>query len=499
MNRLEYNSRDCLATHQIFTHIYPMLDEKTRRVYEAEMGLQGVCLGVQLDGILIDQTARLNLTQELEAEASALEGTLNELMCREVNPRSPDQIMVVFYEDCHLTVQKNRKTGQPTTAEEVLEKIKKQTVSVVGNYSNAEKRAFKQRASEVAVLLLKYRDIEKQVETLHAKLHNGRMRTTLTVGGTESYRLSATKSHGGDGVNIQNQDKRLRRMYIPDPGFDMGQMDQERAESLTVAYCSGDKGYIAAHLRENTHVVVARLLWPKMPWKGDESDKALAKSQTHEGKPVEGAGRSSMYDLAKSVQHGLNFLLTPNGLARHAHLTEIAAQAAYDAYFSAFPGILEWHDAVIAEVRDTGIVHGPGGYHRVFFGRRWDRATWREAISFIPQSVVAFTNHIVFKRLYYELTCDDFKVLSHGHDSVLFQIRKLTMMDYKGEIERLSRVTWPTKGGMMTIPFEIKIGRNWKEVSCPLPVNIAAGKCPSRTAPKWLKRSRRARPFPSAG
>jgi DNA polymerase-1 len=465
LNRLEYNAFDCLATRQVFERLYPMLDDETRRVYEAEMGLQGVCLGVQLEGILIDQTAKYSIQMELEKNAHDLDKSLEELVGRTVNPRSVSQIKAVLYEDCHLAIQRNSDTGEPTTNGETLEKIKKGAVSVAGNYSNAEKHAFKQKAAAIAGVLLQYRDLEKQLETLRAATHNGRMRTTLTVGGTESYRLSATKSHRGDGVNIQNQDKRLRRMYIPDPGFDMVQMDQERAESLTVAHCSGDPAYIAAHRRENTHVAVARLLWPKMPWKGDASDKALAKSLTPEGKPVEGAGRASLYDLAKSIQHGLNYLLTPAGLARHTHLSEAAAQNAYEAYFSAFPGIKAWHEAVIQEVRETGIVHCPGGYRRIFFGRRNDRATWREAISFIPQSVVAWTNHIVFKRLYYQLGGDDFKVLAHGHDSILFQVRQEMWPDYRPHVEALSRVTWPTKGGKMTIPFEMKIGRNWAEVS----------------------------------
>jgi len=461
VNRWEYNARDCLATYAVWERITPHLDDMTRRIYEAEMGLQGVALGIQMRGIRIDLPERNRVVKGLLAECDVwgkeIETVAGTSLIGPKGSISAQRMANFLYETCHLTPQLHE--GKITTRAEVLERIIKGAVPSKATVLS-ERKFDLQRAKTGAELALRIRDQRKQCSLLKTGLEDGRMRCTFVVGGTESFRFSSHKACTGRGTNLQNIDKRLRSVFIPDPGFTMVQMDQERAESMVVAYCSGDGGYIQAHLYGNTHVTVARIAWPDLGWSNDpKEDRALA-----EGK----LGRHTMYFLAKKIQHGLNYLLTPHGMARNLGLKVVECERIYDQYFTAFPGILEWHKTVIKELKETGKVIYPGGYSREFFGRLSDTGTHREAISSIPQSIIAWTNHIVWTRMYKELEGEDLQVLGHGHDSVLFQMGPMTANGNRlmgDAIKRIQHVPWTINGREMVIKWDIKVGRNWQEVS----------------------------------
>src|SRR5690606_38804236 len=93
-----------------------------------------------------------------------------------------------------------------------------------------------------------------------------------------------------------------------------------------------------------------------------------------------------------------------------------------------------------------------------------DEGTWREAISSIPQATIAWTNHIVFFRLYYELDGPDFQVLMHGHDSVLAQVREDKVQEYRERSDALSRVEWPIEDRTLVVPWDVEVGYNWQEM-----------------------------------
>jgi DNA polymerase I-like protein with 3'-5' exonuclease and polymerase domains len=148
-----------------------------------------------------------------------------------------------------------------------------------------------------------------------------------------------------------------------------------------------------------------------------------------------------------------------------AEIPVALATQVYDRYFEKFHKIRDWHREVIDEVRRTGIIHYPGDYYRIFFGRLDDESTWREAISSIPQATIAWTNHIVFTRMFYQLDGPEFNVLAHGHDAVLYQVKEGHRDEYHQRIKELQKVVWPIKGREMIVPWETKYGANWREVS----------------------------------
>lgn len=482
MHRLEYNATDCAATRLIFDEINPQHNDMTRRVYEAEMGLQGPCLAVQMRGIKVDETKRREIVAALKEDVAAKTEEIAKLVGRPLSKfvGSPKQIAEFMYNELGLRVQKNTKTGNVSTDDAALQKIAKRGVPVDSeNLPRDEVTRRKDTAAAVAVLILECRDLGKQASSLsEALIENGRMRTTITSGGTESYRFSSSKACTGKGFNQQNVDKRLRGCFVPDDGFIMVQMDQTTAESMVVAYDSQDENYIAAHLGGNTHVDVAKFVWPNLPWPADKkAAKAWAKETTLDGGPPH--GRNTYYDKAKEVQHASNYVQTAQGLAVRIGVSIKEAERIQAAYFGRFPGIKQWHKRVIDEVKRYGSITCPGGFRHLILGRRWDSETHRQAISRIPQGIVAWQNHITFSRLFYELDGVDFQVLGHIHDAVLFQVREKFAESYvedgktkyrlnaemAGRIEEQTNIVWPMHGRAMRIPFEIKTGYNWSEIS----------------------------------
>ena len=77
--------------------------------------------------------------------------------------------------------------------------------------------------------------------------------------------------------NIQNIDKALREIFVPDPGFTMFYADLKSAESFAVGYLSEDEDYIEACTSGDIHTYVTRLVWPNLNWTNDiKQDKELA-------------------------------------------------------------------------------------------------------------------------------------------------------------------------------------------------------------------------------
>ena len=466
--RWRYNAQDCAATIGAFLVLHPLLNEETERVYRAEMALEACCLAIQSKGIRIDTEARGRLLKTLRAQFSAKCQELNALAGDPVNPNSPPQVQELFYGRLGLKETRN-KDGRISVDREILERIAKKRIAPAESLPRGQKQPHLDHCAELAKLVLAARGVSKDVGMVKAGLDGGRMRTSINVGATESFRFSASKTNFGRGANLQQVKHDLREMYIPDPGMEIVYGDQDRAESTVVANVSGDSGYIEAHKAHDTHVEVAKLIWPEAGWKNDdEHDLHLAEEPNF-------IRFYSRRDMSKRTQHALNYYPPPekwtvkqgpqHTLARLLGIKVAEAYSIANQYFEAFPGIREWQRGVIEDIRRYQRIYYPGGFYRDFFGRPWDAATHREAISSIPQAVVAWTNHIVMFRLWKQLEAPgEFEMLMHNHDAVVLQCDDWER--WQPQVEPLTVVEWPDgRGGTFSVPWSWAAGPNWKAVS----------------------------------
>lgn len=465
MDRFVYNGTDCCTTLELAESLYEDLADNPEATlaYEAMRSIQAAMCVVGWRGIKVDEVAAAKLRRQLEEENDRLASQLRGLAGRPLTgPKGspvPDRLKAWFYDE--LGIRPIKSEGKVSTDRTAMGRIAQRKQPTKGTVPHGEKSARLNTAKEGAELVERMRELGKDLGVLRSRRPDGRMHTSFKLG-PETFRAASSKDHRNNGTNLQNQKKELRSMYVADPGYEMFQADQERAESQTVAYLAGDEAYIRAHEEGNSHVAVCRSVFPEYDWTGDEvQDQKLAKEYTL---VTPHYGEKPLYDLGKRTQHGLNYMLTPHGLARGMGISIDQAKRVSRRYFEAFPNIKEWHHYVIEQVKRHQTIHAPGGYKRQFFGRWWDEGTWKEAVAFLPQSLIAWTNHVAFVRCVRAESDLPLEVLGHGHDAVLGQARE------RIDLMPLLQTTWPVTDihgttRHMTIDWEVKWGRNWEEVS----------------------------------
>lgn len=464
-----YNALDGCLTVGVFDEMSTYITPETERVYAFERAMQGPAMTLQGRGIRIDEQARAKAVAEVEASEKKLETILNRIAHvwwgKPINPRSAPQLKEFLYNTLGLPEQKDHKTHKVSTGIDALETLKR---------SNP-------KFWSIFACILGARAMRKQLGFLNAKRSpDGRVRASFNVGATETGRWSSSANCYKEGLNYQNVFKKLRYIYVPDPGLIMGNADLAQAESRLVAYLSGDQGYIDAHLSLDTHTHVAKLVWPDVHWPGgpctmchdDPALRAVCKGCGHTGSEDVRISREpnffrhfSRRDLAKRVQHGTNYGATEYMLARVLNISLSVAREILGRYKRAFPGIFGWQEDTKKELLLRGALTTPLGRTRQFYGRVWDGPTQREAIAHVPQSMVGDILNVGLYRIWRKLDGNGLWILNQGHDSILFQLDPSRKAELLPQVTKLMEVPFYINGQLVTIPADVGTGPNWLAAS----------------------------------
>lgn len=460
-----YNALDATVTAGVWEALLPKLDPRnTGIVYGFERAMQAPAMAMQMRGVNIDLVARDHAVRVLGKGMKRVKKVLQAIsVCvgfrEDFNPASPAQLKKLLYEVLGAPKQWSKgRDPKLTTDITALEKLQKKSKPGQPIY-------------QIAKGVLQFRNYSKQKSTISSRLSaNNRLRYSENVGATETGRWSSSANAFREGTNSQNWTKRRRNIVIPDPGYLLGNRDLSQAESMVVAYLSGDPNYIAAHEDPNvdTHVAVARLIWPDLDWTGDpEEDLKLAKAP--------GFYRHfSRRDLSKRIQHGANYAGSKFTVSQILHIPRKDAQELLDRYFRAFPGIKDWHKEIKEELWRYGMLYTPLARKRQFFGNARDDATLREAIAHKPQSMVGDICNLGIWNIWNDLDDGDpdrpgsgnLEILMNGHDACLFQFRE-DRFDLALATEEAMRIEVPIGDKTLVIPTDLEVGRNWRELKSP--------------------------------
>lgn len=493
-----YNALDVTGTREVADVLLPRMNPAQLHIYAFERALQNPTFDMMQRGVLISTFARSKAVNELKGEmVKAIKGVnampqvqaawnvkeketgichkrgisktgklqhhkwpkgvpeherhcevcgVPRLKPSPFNANSPDQTKHLFYGLLGVPPMRNKKK-EISVDEDVLFRIGRKYP----------------KHRELTSAILHVRDIKKQIGSLNARLTpDNRYPSVFNVGGAWTGRLSSNKNPYGEGGNLQNWAERHRYIAIPDPGMIIGYADLKTAESMAVAFLSGDEKYIEAH-KGDTHTFVTRLLWPGLPWTGDlKKDKVIAKSTIPEWDNKPG---HDMRFQSKSVQHGSNFLRTPRGIAIEKRIPVAQAESAQNAYFNEFPYIRGWQNSIKKTVEANLPVTNPLGREVHLLGRPWDMDTIRQGVSFKPQSIVADIINIALWRVWRELEPQGLQPLAQVHDAILFQFPegRLDLVRRMAELMtmRVKVVDYRGNERWMTIPVEIAVGKNW--------------------------------------
>lgn len=448
-----YNALDCCVTHEVFNVLHPQLDDVTSGTYNLELALRAPILEMSMRGVLIDQEAREIALKEYRSDLDRLEYQLNQIAdaigIGSINARSPSQLKYLLYDILRLPTQRSRnQQGRfvPTTGREALEKLQEYFL-----------------AQPVVSHVLAIRDVGKKLGFLKTGIDSdGRIRASFNIAGTNTGRLASSMSEYGTGTNLQNIERRLRRIFIADPGMKFANFDLEQADSRNIGAVAwnsfvsshGEKwagSYLDACESGDLHTAVTRMSRPELPWLEDPSTwRAIADQNAYRD--------MTFRDLSKRLGHGSNYLLTARSAAAKTKIEVRAAEEFQSRYFTAFQCIKEVHNATRQELP---VITTFFGRRRVFFGRPQDDDTLRKAVAFKGQSPTAEEINTGMVRLWRANIC---QLLIQVHDSILVQYPEELEDEVVPQIKELLTIKVNlARGRPFSVPVEAKVGWNWAD------------------------------------
>lgn len=242
----------------------------------------------------------------------------------------------------------------------------------------------------------------------------------------------------------------VRKLFIPDPGFIIGECDLSGADAQVVAWEAGDEELKAAFRAGlKVHVKNARDIFPDKTkgW----TDEAL-KATDHPG---------GIYHNCKRGVHGTNYGASAKTLAGKLGWTIREAERFQLTWFGLHPGIKNWHRDTEArlEGRKAGnpprTISNKFGYRIVFLDRI--SSILPEALAWVPQSTVGINcskGAVAVKHLV--------QVLLQVHDSFVFQVKEELAdknIDEMGKILHSLRVPYDDP---LTIPWKLTMSvKSW--------------------------------------
>lgn len=233
-----------------------------------------------------------------------------------------------------------------------------------------------------------------------------------------------------------------RRLILPDPGYDIIDMDLDRADAQFVAWEANDES-LKQILKagEDLHLQNAKDIWGSHVTKSGEERK-----------------------LAKRFCHAVNYGAYPKKLAKALGLTTKLAEWIYARWFTLHPGIRAWHRRVREQLATERLVRNPFGYERYYFDRPED--VLNEALAWVPQSSVGIIINTAWDNIDREMS-QDVEVLMQVHDSLTMQSLSTATTRLLPEIERRSLIEVPYEDPLI-IPVGFKTnGKSWGDVEVP--------------------------------
>jgi DNA polymerase I-like protein with 3'-5' exonuclease and polymerase domains len=443
-----YNGLDCCITIEVFEKMQPLLDNQTTSTYQFELSQLPCSLAMTFRGMLVDTAERDAQLLILHKNKQKVENQLDQLAkarwSKPLNHNSPKQLKDFFY-DClalptHYRYDSKKKERVATCNREALEKL--------DNYWIA--RPFTRH-------ILKARELDSIIEVLERGIDaDGRFRAAFNPSGTDTGRWSSSENPFRTGSNGQNITGKLRKIFISDKGYRFGNGDLEQSESRFVgAYAyqaTGRSAYLDACESGDLHTVVAQKLWPHITCKADAEQPFYL--------------HFSFRDMAKRGGHGTNYLGTAATMALHLKLPTKVLEEFQEKYFSEFPEIQLWHQAVATELQSEFQLTTLFGRRRNFWGRVSDTDTLRAAVAFLPQSASVDYLSAAMLRIWKDPDLKMVELLNQSHDALAFQFPETS--DEPAILARIkTHVEQPffIRNRSITIPYELSVGWNWGKLS----------------------------------
>lgn len=465
----EYNGRDGWSTLVSILNIIKEAPEYVWRNNELKFPLWVPCLSCNLEGIKIDQEQRAVLTALNKQKHLLAELRLQKWFGEGFNPRSPQQVvkLIAFYGCSDITSSGEaelRKFGlrHPLNQRFASEIIRSREVGkLISTYLKPHDYSISESAT-------------KSRKKKSPLLHRGRVYFSLNPDGTDNARLAAREGSNWTGMQIQNQpteEDSIKSMLVADEGNELFELDNERSETYTTGYLSGDENLLETIRQDREegkdfHIVNAMKFFGL---KYDEVTKELRDK------------------VSKRVNHGANYnmgaavLLATMGEANVDKAKRLLGLPAWytriqvcehllECFDKAYPGIKgAFYEYIKACVESTRKLVSPLGWTRYCFGHpRKNKPDLNALVAHAPSNLSVGIVNEAFKDVYWKIQAKNpkvFRLKAQIHDSIFGQVklgnRHLVLEARKLCIRTVSVTDCKGIVRDMTIPVALKFGKDW--------------------------------------
>jgi DNA polymerase-1 len=430
----EYSAEDSDVTLRLHEVLWPQIaaTPALKALYEEiEQPLVPVLKRMEEHGVLLDRQMLKAQSVELAKRLMEVLGQAHKEAGVPFNLDSPKQLGTILFEKMQLPVVRRTPTGQPSTAEDVLEEL-------AGSYA-------------LPKLILEHRNLSKLKSTYLDKLPEQINEKTGRVHTCYHQAVAATGRLSSQDPNLQNipirtpEGRRIRQAFIAPAGYVLLAADYSQIELRIMAHLSGDEGLLKA-------------------FAGDQDIHQATAAEVF-GTPLAEV-TADQRRSAKAVNFGLIYGMSAFGLAAQLGIPRGTAQEYIDLYFARYPGVRRYMEQTRAQAKAQGYVETVFG-RRLYLpdinarNKQFQQAAERAAINAPMQGTAAD----IIKRamIAVDRMCaggDVARLIMQVHDELVLEVRS----------ERVAEIGEAVRAHMMAaadlaVPLKVDVGTgaNWDE------------------------------------
>ena len=435
-DQTQYAAEDADIIWQLKQYFEKELDaaDNQKLFQTVELPLVPVLTVMEKEGINLNVSFLNEFAKTLEIDSARLQKEIFEQAGEEFNLASPKQLGLVLFDKLKLVEKpKKTKTGQYSTAEDVLSSLAK-------NHS-------------IIADILNWRSIQKLLSTYVIALPDEINPKTGRVHTVYNQAVAATGRLSSNAPNLQNipirteRGQQVRKAFIPrDENHVLLAADYSQIELRIIAALSKDPSMVAAFQNnEDIHATTAAKVF---------------------GVPLEEVTRTQRSN-AKTVNFGIIYGVSAFGLSQQTDLSRSESKELIDTYYESYPKLKAYMSSQIDFARDNGYVATVLGRRRYLKDILSQNtivrgAAERNAVNAPIQGSAADIIKIAMINIHKRLETGDWKakMLLQVHDELVFDVPRT-------EVESLSAMVKEEMENafVMDVPLvvDLGIGENWLE------------------------------------
>ena len=430
-----YAAEDADITLRLHAAMRPQLEAEPALVAlydQLEQPLVAVLQAMEHRGVLVDGPLLRTQSGELGRKLLELQTQAHAAAGGEFNLDSPKQLQHILFERLQIPPLRKTPTGQPSTAEDVLEELAAD--------------------HELPRLILDYRGMAKLKSTYTDKLPQQIDASTGRIHTSYHQAVAATGRLSSSDPNLQNipirtpEGRRIRQAFIAPPGHLLMAADYSQIELRIMAHLSADPALLGAF--------------------ADGRDVHQATAAEVFGVALDEVS-SDQRRSAKAINFGLIYGMSAFGLAKQLGIDRGSAARYVELYFERYPGVKRFMDTTREQAKARGYVETVRG-RRLYLpqirsrDRQLQQYAERSAINAPMQGTAADIIKQAMLDVEAALTASALpaRLIMQVHDELVIEVHA----DALEAVQVLVREAM-VGAGTLAVPLQVQIGHgaNWDQ------------------------------------